>query len=551
LRQWLLYRQKESPWLKMDPRLPHEEMALFGFHSYRDWFGPQFLDHIAMFIVQGARLAEKRGYEVSLEEAKADLRAQFNRSMQRLKELKLDPSLTFHAHLRQLGFDEESAAQAWRSVLLWRRYFHSVGDGAWLDSFACRQFARFAQEKAHMWLYRLPQALQFLTLRDWVDFELYAQSVGAHRGSAEPLALPHSLLSLEEIEKRSPELVESEYRLQMASLTKKELGLEATLKELWDWEVEETHWKELREKFSFLPEAKSREERLLVLDRLEGTARGQVDRYARLAWVDGQSGKIATALAAAPLETKNIFCTQEWSSLGKVSRLLPLLEKAAAQEMKTLVELQCYSEDGLTWYRIEGVEKLSDRHLLSLEEAKTRGSMERLLKRKMGRSVGVHEKQLREWVEVAFPEVIRSMGGIDRYRHRLDAWIERAFKAIQVNPEDPSWVCLEEKPSLEHQFLFIRQKSETPRNLAEGWVGEEAFSMAPRKWSSLHSEAVGNLPLFFYLAAREDHPEPSLMQMAKAQEIMREDAARFLAQHLLYRTWFKSWPAGCSDSTRD
>lgn len=73
LRRILLYQQQQYSWLTPDPNLQNADLSLFGYHTLDDWFGPRFLRLVAEFIINSSIIAEQRGYQVTKDEALADL----------------------------------------------------------------------------------------------------------------------------------------------------------------------------------------------------------------------------------------------------------------------------------------------------------------------------------------------------------------------------------------------------------------------------------------------------------------------------------------------
>ncbi|MCB1135303.1 MAG: SurA N-terminal domain-containing protein, partial [Chlamydiia bacterium] len=73
LRQVLRYQERQYEWLRNDPRLVHEDLSLFRYHTVDDWFGTRFMHLVAQFIMNGATLATERGYSVSADEALVEL----------------------------------------------------------------------------------------------------------------------------------------------------------------------------------------------------------------------------------------------------------------------------------------------------------------------------------------------------------------------------------------------------------------------------------------------------------------------------------------------
>src|SRR5690606_26144463 len=110
LRQILVYQHRQYPWLQVDQRLNFDDLALFGYHSAADWFGHNFVDLIAEFILNAAALAVEKGYQVSLQEAKGELIHNFQETVEKAK---LKTPISLQEHLHRLGFDEKTAAELW------------------------------------------------------------------------------------------------------------------------------------------------------------------------------------------------------------------------------------------------------------------------------------------------------------------------------------------------------------------------------------------------------------------------------------------------------
>lgn len=295
LRRILMYQHQQYPWLTIDQRLAYEDMALFGFHSVSDWFGHDFVDLVSQFIVNVAEVAERKGYQVSLEEAKGDLLHHFIETNEKLTQAKAKPETNFHQHLRLLGFDERSAAEVWRKVLLFRRYFQEIGEATFVDRLPFKDFAEYAQEAAVVVKYEWPVALR--TAQDLANYTFYVKAVSPKKKGA----LPAAFLSVEEVEKKYPTLVQTTYRAKVAETTKKQVGLRASLKEIWAWQ--QKNWDQVSAELS-LPERATREERFTFLQRLDPKKRAAIDDFVRERLVEENPAWIEEALAALPLREK-------------------------------------------------------------------------------------------------------------------------------------------------------------------------------------------------------------------------------------------------------
>ncbi len=331
LRQILLYQHRQYPWINIDQRLSHEDLALFGFHSASDWFGHSFVDLVSQFILNASIAAEEKGYRVSLEEAKGDLIHRFQETAEKLAAAKAKPEIHFQTHLRMLGFDERGAAEVWRKVLLFRKYFQDVGNAAFVDNLAYRDFAKYAHETAVVQVYRWP--IQLASAQDVAEFQFYTEAISGKKD------LPKAILPLEQIEKKIPELVQRTVRAKVKEVNRAQVALRASLKQVWDWEMR--NWTQLQEKFS-LPKAEAEEERFQAIQNSKMT--DKIDAFAREKILSENPLWIEEALAAAPSVEKT------WSISG-------------AQEATLKAE-------GMV-YQIEDLEEVKEKHILTFQEAKS------------------------------------------------------------------------------------------------------------------------------------------------------------------------------------
>lgn len=465
LRQILMYQSKQYSWLNPDPRLSYDDMSLFGFHSAADWFGRNFVDLIAEFVLNAAAVAEEKGYTVSLQEAKGDLIHIFQETVDKMKEAKADPNMSFHSHLQMIGFDEGAASEVWRKVLLFRRYFEDVGDAAFIDKLPYKDFAGYAKESAVIESYRFPITIH--SSQDLAEFQFYVKAIGKEIKEG----LPTAILPLQEVEKKVPDLVQKTVKAKVAEIAKKQVALRATLKEVWEWEI--TNWGLLVKEFS-LPQKETKEEKFAILNASE--KRDQIDAWAREKIVDANPIWIEEALAVAPLAEKS------WTVQGSKE---PVLKK-----------------EGF-FYRIEELEIVKEKHILTFNEAK----------------------------EVLSTLVAKVEGELDSEKNPLTKFSKEALSSLKNNPKDPRWVQSGVDPLID-QFKLEKRTETIARTSKEDWMKEQAFLMLPELWSPIHVEGNGEV-VFFYLQEKKSQPAPILDQLNLGKEMLAADAKLYVTEKLL------------------
>ncbi len=471
LRRFLMYQQQQYS-IPPDQRLSFDDMALFGFSTATDWFGRNFVDLVAQFILNAAAVAEQKGYRVSLEEAKGDLICHFQESIKKMGVAK-QGDLNFHQHLKHLGFDERSAATTWQKVLLFRRYFQEVGETAFIDRLPYQGFAGYAKECAVVQKYVWPLSIK--TAQDLAELQAYLKAV-APIGKT---ALPTTAFSAVEVEKKFPQLVATTYRAKIAEISKQQVSLKAPIKQVWEWELDEKNWAVLKKEFA-LQTGSSREEKFKILEQLEPKKRASIDAFAREALVDLNPVWIEEALAAAPKIEKT------WNFSGSVSgNSEPILKK-----------------NGF-FYSIENLEKVEDKHILPFSE-----------------------------VRAVLAKLTEKVDGVcPKEKNPFALASKEALTALQKNPTDPRWVQVGNDPILD-QFKLECKTEEIQRTSREDWMKEQAFIMLQDLWSPIHVADDGEIT-FFYLKELKSGPAPILQQLSFGKETLAADAKKYVAEKLL------------------
>lgn len=558
LKRILLVQQQQFG-LRSDPSLQYGDLSLFGFHSLTDWFGKDFLMLASEFILNAAAKAEMKGYKVSLEEAKGDLLVRFREGLEKLPDVARQ-EITYAQHLRSLGFDETTAAETWRKVLLFRRYFQGISQAAFVDRLPFKDFAMYARETANIALYRWPQALRLKNIEDLVELQYYLTAV--EPSLKNPLDLPTSYLAPEVVEKDYPELVQSSFKAKIGEVVLAEVALRAQVAEVWEWQLDEKNWSELRGVFPFLAQGCTREERFQGLEKLASNERARVDSYARLKVLDLHPEWKDQALTMAPSQEQMISISKASVSLSHIEkpwRLNGLLRRAVSGDEEAKLELLSYSDDGKALFRIEEVESVKPAHLLTFEEAKNQGILRRISDRNFSafysknRSKYPAKFQLEEgsWKSLAdakediakilFADLFEAIEALDSKvswngnlyaMYRMYATTMQGFKALKKNPEDTNYALKLKTDHLEDQFKLERTEILIQRTTQEEWMKENAFVMMPNEWSPIRVPPDGELS-FFYLIDKKPCENPVLDQIAFGKELIAADAQRFLAEKLL------------------
>lgn len=399
LRQYLMYQQQQLSWLTPDPNLERIDLSLFGYHTLEDWFGPNFIRIAAEFVINSAKAAEKQGYSVPMDEAIADLNRNAIISFQQnLKSPNLGVANSqeyLNEQLRIMGMDQRMAAKIWQNVLLFRRLFQDAGNSIFIEPTAFAAFTHYAKQSVSGELFQLPKELRLADYRSMQKFEIYNAAV-AQIDPKSPLNLPANFLSVNEVKKNYPELIQKRYLLQVSNLDKNSLLSKVSLKETWNWEVQDANWAVLKKQFPNLASqgGETREERFKALDRLNPKVRASVDAVAQSAIVNKHPEWIINALQTAPSKTIEISlspkrASDHFSGLENAAGLIALLDQVdlstqdeTAQENKSN-QLNAFTADQRHYYKIKVLERQPNEEILTFAEANKSGILDALLDRKL------------------------------------------------------------------------------------------------------------------------------------------------------------------------
>lgn len=583
LKQVLRYQEKQQSWVEPDPALEQTDLSLFGYHTLPDWFGTRFVHLVSQFIINAAIMAESKGYQVSRSEVMADFIRQTDESFQRNKN---NPSLRvktpaeyFNEQLRVMGMDKNAALKVWEQVMLFRRYFHDVGSAVLTDALPFSQFNDYANKAVVADVYRLPPALRFGDVNLLQNLDIYLSSV-TKRPKGDLLALPTDYKSIAEIEKIYPELIQKKVKLEMAQASKKALQSRVGIKEMWNWEISDEHWSDLKTKFPQLgaKNAKTNEERLAALEDLDIATRAKVDAVAKAAIVDGHPEWLQDALNHAPSQVLAIGLR---SSGGKLS-IAGLDDKAKRKQFIKLVDdaplnelseqLSAFSADGETYYRIKVVERAPEKEILTFAEANKDGTLDKMRDQLLeqyyvsnrDKNPTLFQKEDKSWKkykdvkdlvatnysEKLF-EAIKKQPGLPQLNGEKKALGQDQLASLrfygyvqgikETLSKDPSqlekWtVASGQTRNLADQWLLEKTEKRIDQNGRDLTIDkEEAFNLPLQQWSKVQTPSSGDLT-FLQVKAEAlpiDQEKEVIEKTLVAQAILSADAQQSLMKELL------------------
>ena len=584
LKQILLMQQNQQG-VPADPVLVNADLSLFGFKSVEDWFGPRFAPLVAQFILNAAQIAEKSGYAIKTEEVRADLFQNIHRGYQQIsRNATLNPEEAdqyYYQKMRALGLDESTLVSTWKKVMLFRRLFDDGSGSVLIDALAYQQFDRFAKENVRLSLYQLPQALQLSDFRSLLKFQLYLESVAQDSSRLRTdLAIPR-IATIEQIERRAPEIVERQLEIEYSTVSKDELCRGISVRETWEWEASDANWEKLKANFPEIAtgSAATREQRLALLDKLDEKQRVKVDQFARVKMVEGHDAKIKLALEMAPVKTAALGLRKKggvfpFAGVKEGSDLVPLLENAALKEEAPNAandRLNFYSADKENYYRIQVLQRSDGKKVLTFEEAVKDGTLDKMLDKRLEDSYAdARRKDSQSFQQTngqwkPFKEVKDQIGKVlyadllksieEQYRNqfgvlpgkagelplgfysnaRMVAYMNEAQKHLQANPDDAAWVKTQDVGvDLFSQWLLVKTDKVMERCTQVSFSKDELFTLAANQWSPVKIGERGSLA-FYFVKEKGVSKLPPLESMNQGHQILSFDAKRDMMLQMLQK----------------
>lgn len=580
LKQVLRFQESQVNWIEKDPSLDYQDLSLFGYHTVDDWFGSRFVRLISEFIFNAAEIAEKRGYKVSKDEALADL---MKNSEQSFKENKANPQNTvansteyFDQQLMRMRLDKTKASKIWQKVMLFRRLFSDGASAVFVDPVSYTAFNQFSNTGVSSDIYRLPEELRFSDFKTMQKFETYLDLVSKRtKEEKNSLLAPKEFLTVAEIAKKAPELVQKHYQLEVASVNKKDLQAKVSLKETIAWELDEKNWAKIKTQFPELglQKAVSSNERLDAIEKLDGMTRSRLDHFAREQIIAAHPEYIDSALENAPARIVHANLSlrganSTFDGLVQGNDLITLLDKAPLNE--EVKELKNLSFDKEHYYNVKVLEKSPKLEILTFAEANKGNVLDPLVDQALeiayvqlrGEDPAAYQNEDKSWksydqvkdkVAEAYykntlDKIKQSLTGRsdkDKYQkleggrlaaYRFAAWGEDLLKKFKKSPEtrDKMTRSSDTPVTFSNQFNWTKSEQKISKKSSAGLPGsEKILGLSANDWSDTILFPNGDLYFAFVTGGINGEGSDEVLQ----NQVKR---ARFLLGNDVQITYLRS-----------
>ena len=560
LRTILMYEQQNYSWITPDYSLGDtRHLSLFGYQTFEEWFGSRFSDILGKFILNTASLAEKKGYKVSHKEARTDFVMMCYDSVKMKsmrKEVSAQDATDFMRHSLQVaGVDESHAVELWRKVMLVHRFFQDMEQGVLLDAIPYEQFSTFADAKASVMVYQLPEYLRLKDFRSMLKVQYYLEAVSP-KGKQSITDLPRQFYSVEEVEKKHPQLVISRYELEVAKVAQEDVTSRLSLRQTWDFELSDAGWSVLTAEFPVLNKSQSSttEEREKILDSCNADLRKKVDRLACQTMLKRHPEWVSEALQGQSrekvvVEIRSKGATAPFNDIEETAHLRQTLQKAEIGETIYFV-----SPGEGAHYQITVLQKPEKKEVMTLKQALDHDWLGTLLDEKLESALADARKKESSIYKSAdgswrpFSEVKDHVGAyvysdllsnlsktqltFDEYAaKRFEAVMEHAKTSIQKENETSKFLTASGQ-ALADQWMLSKRHQEIKRSDTTTLPKSEMFTKVIGSWSSVSTPHGGDVA-FFHLLKRDASDLKIQDQVSQGQKLIGRDVTRHRIMSLL------------------
>lgn len=555
-------QEKQFNFVTHDRALDEIDLSLFGYHTQEDWFGPRFIRLAGQFIINAAKVAEQKGYEVSKEEALADLlrnsQISYNQNLKNSNISVANSQEYYNQQLRYLGMSQAQVVKTWRQVLLFRRLFKDIGNAVFESPLTFQKFNEYASETIEGDLYTLPKELQFSDYRTLQKFEIYLSQIAKRTGN--PLSLPDSFLPVSTVEKRVPGLVQKRYLIKLKEINKKNLFTKVSLKETWNFEI--SNWNLLKENFPelALKKGETNEERLNALESLDKTTRDRVDLFARKEiteahpeWLIETLEKAREKVVSVGISKKGYNAIFEGLDDGE-----SLIKELDALEINA--KPIRFTANGQNYYLITVIDKSKEDEILTFSEANDTGILDVLLEDKL-RLHFQKNKDLKNWVSFEesknavtddyFSPLLKEIAASTKHEEnsapsllaplRFYSFMEEKLEQLKLNNSLYSSIEKQEteenklslRKSLNEQWQIEKKSSNFVKSKESD--KESLFNLPALSWTTILKAPNGDISFFFVKSKGKDIGDNTLLEAVSASRKMLGDQAEKSFMHKLIK----------------
>jgi hypothetical protein len=187
-------------------------------------------------------------------------------------------------------------------------------------------------------------------------------------------------LSIEEVKKNAPELLQVHYGINLKKISLSEVSLSIPLKKMLKWQLEDENFYAIADEFKQVQDLGAIDDvsRQIALDKLETKVRIEVDNFSRRRMALEDKELMKSAFERISYERKDV----EFLLSGKTTLFSGAHHShEVTEKLQSLEDQEIFTFDNEHFYQVQVLEKSEEPSLLLFKEALEKGQLDLLLER--------------------------------------------------------------------------------------------------------------------------------------------------------------------------
>ncbi|NBU62808.1 MAG: hypothetical protein EBS28_03310, partial [Chlamydiae bacterium] len=241
-----------------------------------------------------------------------------------------------------LGLSEERFLESYKTLALFKRFLEIEKTKDLIDPLMAEKIAGFANQKADLDLFKMKDEVKLQSLEDLFKMQCYLEATTKVMQDRRNLKLDLEPISVEEVRKTAPELLQLHYGLNLKKLNLSEVSLSIPLKKMLKWQLEDENFYLLADEFKQVQDLGAIDDvsRQNALEKLEAKVRFDVDNFSRRKMVLENKEILKSAFDKLSFERKDVEflvsgSTQLFMGISQSREVIDRLENLEDQEIFT------------------------------------------------------------------------------------------------------------------------------------------------------------------------------------------------------------------------
>nr|WP_281412031.1 hypothetical protein [Chlamydiifrater phoenicopteri] len=358
--------------------LPYDPVAtrdktfkLFGYSSLSEWFGAPFINSLAEVVVKFSSFCESHGLTLSKKEVKREFVTRAKEAYAFVGKKDCSSLEDFiSCYLSAYNVSLKEFLSAYKHIVMFQRGLDLVKGGFSFDYEPFREFFAMGKDRAVLDCFRFPKELIFHSKADLEGFETYLRLTAIPGKNV--LDIPSYYLPVKSVKAKENRLVGRRFVIAFSSVRAKDLESKLSVSEIREWQKDPQNravlfaeFPKIFKKLSSIADDKDVSDCKVDLKTLDTETRSKIDNFSKKEMIRSRRQEIARELAGKEKVRKEIFL-----SYGKDFSLDGISNGAALAEVLNETDnVDCFSQDGETYYSFDVEERFDQEEIVSFKEA--------------------------------------------------------------------------------------------------------------------------------------------------------------------------------------